>query len=369
MDDLTRYIYPLEEKLILSNRIKLSFDNPRKDYEIENIEKVIKRSFHELPTLRIPEEFLTLQLQNFLRENSRSPFINRLCTECSSLNGMQILARIWILQRWEYTPFDLEKISYLYSFLLNEHKTYLTEISTHLFDAFFREEHAVQIVYSIYYFLSQNTDINSLMNIVKQNIRNRTLNENHTTRPDFDFWDKFYLEALLPNMKSIAELYYFPNIKDKFIQISQWIDAQSSIELDEKLIFLSDYLHLVTSAKDDRIELVLQVSIIEALLTHNPFRSNEDDSVSKQFQTKVAEIVLKNSPDKDPNELRLRLREIYSIRSKIAHGDLRTIHYSRANNNEDSLITSLKKELEEYLRLIVLEYIKNPIVINNLKRR
>ncbi len=75
------------------------------------------------------------------------------------------------------------------------------------------------------------------------------------------------------------------------------------------------------------INVVLLTSIIEFMLTRNPDfnRFNVEDSINKQFQLKASLLIYQN--DKKRNLLKIKedLKNIYNLRSIIAHGDFENL--------------------------------------------
>ena len=75
--------------------------------------------------------------------------------------------------------------------------------------------------------------------------------------------------------------------------------------------------------QDPELMLLLQVSIIEYLLTRNPDTSkfNVEDSISKQFKLKCAVLIHYQDKNYDLVKLNDELSKIYDQRSDLAHGN------------------------------------------------
>jgi hypothetical protein len=118
--------------------------------------------------------------------------------------------------------------------------------------------------------------------------------------------------------------------------------------------------------------------VIELLLTYSPDynRFNIEDSISKQFQLKTALVVYQNNKNKNINEIRENLKYIYNVRSKIAHGDfkslkkiiqkkLSTSEYGR--DIEDYHLSELNESLYTCIKAILEEYFKDRDYIRFLR--
>jgi len=131
---------------------------------------------------------------------------------------------------------------------------------------------------------------------------------------------------------------FFPYVKDKLIQYSQLINKlhiskehaekdkkQRKISPFDKILFVGSLLQSANlQTQDIKIRLLLLVSLVEYMLTHNPDfnRFNIEESISKQFKLKTAIIVFQFDKTVDLNVIKSNLSNIYSQRSDIAHGNM-----------------------------------------------
>jgi hypothetical protein len=97
----------------------------------------------------------------------------------------------------------------------------------------------------------------------------------------------------------------------------------STFDSDDPLLYAAELLSLARSSADTRTSLVNLVGLLELLLARNPdsARFNVEDSLTKQFVLKVGVLLHSEHPERDMSWVRAALRDLYSLRSAIAHGN------------------------------------------------
>ncbi|MDO8513413.1 MAG: HEPN domain-containing protein [bacterium] len=125
------------------------------------------------------------------------------------------------------------------------------------------------------------------------------------------------------------------------------------------------------STLDWNLQLIMLVSIIELMLTHNPDqRYNAEDSISKQFILKTADVYYQENKKADLRETEKLLRQIYNLRSSIAHGEYSNIEKIMDKFHTEGLNGSdLNDRIREFIRCIIRRYLLDPEYIDFLKRR
>ncbi len=144
--------------------------------------------------------------------------------------------------------------------------------------------------------------------------------------------------------------------------------------VEEKLLYISSLLKIVGhDVKDEKIKLVVLVSILELLLTHNPdfSRFNVEDSINKQFQLKASILIYLHDKSKDLKQIQKRLKTLYGLRSNIAHGNfkgvIKFIQSLSKEEGKEEYFESLIGELYCYIRAILFEYMRDPVFVDFLK--
>jgi hypothetical protein len=166
---------------------------------------------------------------------------------------------------------------------------------------------------------------------------------------------------------------YFPLAKNELARIGKLLDDTFSRNSKEKLLYIASLLKNAGSdIKEDKTRLVVLVSIIELLLTHNPdfSRFNVEDSINKQFQLKGATLIYLDDKSKDVQQIKTRLKEIYGLRSNIAHGNFKAVTKyieSAKKKGEDYPFEVIICELYGYLRAIILAYLHDEKFVDFLK--
>ena len=149
----------------------------------------------------------------------------------------------------------------------------------------------------------------------------------------------------------------------------------SGREKKDKILYVSKLLKISSCDVDDeKYKLVTYVGILELLLTHNPnfMRFNVEDSISKQFQMKVATLVYIASDRVIPiDKLKKRLKSIYEQRSNIAHGNFielkKYIDGLSKKEGEEEYFDCLITDTLRYIRYVLLEYLMDADFVEFLK--
>ena len=167
---------------------------------------------------------------------------------------------------------------------------------------------------------------------------------------------------------------FLPSIKENLIVACEALDAAFARGATEKLLYIGNILKITDDVHDTKVKLLLLTSILEMMLTHNPDfnRFNIEDSINKQFQLKTAVLMYMNDSSTDLANLKLRLKEIYQVRSNIAHGNFGGMSkmIKAAQRKGDDLEDPLEKyvnNLYQFVRVAVGAYLKDMAFVEFLK--
>lgn len=167
--------------------------------------------------------------------------------------------------------------------------------------------------------------------------------------------------------------HFYPKIKDALTQASALLE--NNLDKNEnKLLYIGDTLRISANNRaDKKIQLVMLVSIIELLLTHNPDfkRFNIEDSISKQFILKSSILIYLQNKSKDINSIKSRLKTIYSIRSAIAHGNFKEVDKFIKNlskkEGQEEYFEDLITDLHQYIKCILNQFLSDSSFVEFLK--
>ncbi len=105
---MTGYIFPLSEKIELSNKLNLYLDNPRTEKEVEVVRDYIEAAYSIESAWRFPvhsdldivtlEGFIEGFCQNF---SQRDSYIEEFCRSYSRDNIYEFMAKMWIVARYD----------------------------------------------------------------------------------------------------------------------------------------------------------------------------------------------------------------------------------------------------------------------------
>ena len=233
-------------------------------------------------------------------------------------------------------------------------------------------------------------DINAI-DLLKEMIENNSLNELKKVKIDYsDIFNMTVLLTVFDSEPHVNQLVFTKNDVKKieetlhandnwfsngwycdydpipfFDNLEKYSDLFNNLRTDtseiNKIKLLSDYFKIIEVDKLNFPALIFIISAIELLLTHKP-TDNSEDSLKKQFVLKLSIVLHRADPSIDLHRTREKLRKIYDIRSDIAHGNFKSVQekdYDKISNDIE--------EMQSFLKILVLEYIKDYKYINFLK--
>jgi len=385
---LTSYIYPIKTPIILSKELNIILDNPRNKEEIDLIERNIKVSFDSPDIMykfnhyfRFPihDEVLgTMSLEtcikNFYNMYKNDDYVQEHKMNHQHTSIIRTLATMWLIIRFDDNG-EINKIKDIIEeenlkngfVLLDDNNPIEKNAKTALDYSFLLslliqddpDYYGESIIIHKSYNRLQDPKIDIKLNRAIAFFGFSTYPVNQDICKDALSW-------------KIS----FPCLRDKIIKISKLIDVALSNKIHkDKLIYMGNLLKIsFNDIEDEKYKLVTYVGILELLLTHNPNfnRFNVEDSINKQFQIKVATLVYLYKDRKEPIiNIQKRLKIIYNQRSNIAHGNFKELNkYINNLSKKDCNVEYFEDLVIDtifYIKVIILEYLKDPDFINFLK--
>lgn len=390
----TRYIYPIEKPIEISNKMKFKLDNPKTEEEIELVLSHLEKSlcspdemYKNESQFRIPINLtedthgvLTIEsaLNDFQKNYSEhDSYLKSFFEINKDLGVLNKLARMWIIARFDdegeherlrKSANEMREEGYVGFFMLEKgnpiidnwdnlvNYCYLLSLLFHSDHEFY---HGESFLLHHYSYELQFPKVDRFLNqsILYFGFMSYSTEINH----DEDSWKSFF------------------HIKDKIIRASERLDEVIDETNKEKILYVANLLKVIGhEIKDERYKLVTLVSIIELLLTHSPdySRFNVEDSISKQFKLKTSILVYQNDKSKDLEWIKNRLKDIYNQRSNIAHGNFNSFKdylnkaVKKSNEedmSEDIILERLSRDVYIFIRAIIEEYIKDRKMVEFLK--
>lgn len=339
---LTKYIYPLEAELALSELLNFTFDNPRTDEEIELVERFITPTIEDalaqgesiiLP-LHKRAAFSIYIFKENLKEKGSDSYTLKYYSEIDGKSIIRILAETWIIIRLkDSSEFDdlmsksMSLLSAVYSKAESEYSKSYNELADYchlvsLLSNGFERYHGESFLLSNHPYEIFSEAINEHVPWpIESHIAFNNSFKYDSRYPNWHYWTDG-LNSILSYALKIDSLMKQDAFREKGkpIRVSQKQTPKQKLFHIGRLLKTS-YEHF----RDPELMLLLQVSIIEYLITRNPDTNkfNVEDSISKQFKLKCAILVHIRDQEYDLLKLNNELSEIYSQRSDLAHGNYR----------------------------------------------
>lgn len=391
---LSRYIYPLQKPIVISEKLKFQLDNPRTDKEVKLVlshlqkslnspDEVYKDEHHfRIPINQTEENKRILTVESALNDfkanySTLDSAVKNFFKRNSKVNMLEKLARMWVIARYDDGG-EHERLSELASEMKAEgqHGFFMLDKGNPILD---NCENLVNYCYLLTLLIHTDREDYSGRSFLLHHDPNdiRTLRVDRFLNQAILY---FGFRAYSSEVKQSDELWTsLFHIKEILITTSKELDKIIEDSNKEKILYVANLLKVVgNEIKDDRNKLVTLVSIIELLLTHNPdhTRFNVEDSISKQFGLKTSLLVYQNGQSRDLQWLKSRLKDIYSQRSNIAHGNFKSLREYLAKEvkkskkedmTEDIVLENLIGDVYNFIRAIVEEYMKDRKLVDFLK--
>lgn len=381
---LTTFIYPLKEPLVISKELGLILDNLRTNEEIKFFEEAVKGAVNKKNKSASKDSASLKDYLEYFREvfEPIDPFVKEFFQDYNSDQLERQVAKMLVVLRFKSDrnsdniikqhrsgiknlDLDGEKIDGE-QFVLEMNRanainySYLLSLLIHKRNKFFEGESFLVNPHN-YYVLNKRlkSNLNEIISswlfgiaAIKKHISNNT---NSQTTESHDW--------------GILSLYL-----SRINEVSNDFDFLFKQGKEEQLIYVGELIKESSFIYDEKTKLIALVSAIELLLTHNPDnnRFNVEDSITKQFVLKTAIIIYGRDKSKGIDLLGARLKEIYTQRSNIAHGNFNEYNKFLTNlekrSDNDMLFVSLIEDCYWFLKLIIEAYCEDYQYINFLKK-
>ena len=378
---LTKYVYPLENSILLSQSLGYTLDNPRSEEEIKLISDFIAKSLENYKPSKDYNPIFSLtysisELRKALEGDVEHEYAFNFYKENYETKTLDVIAKSWIIIRYEDDGL-FEKVQ---------------EDDEILFDLLLDQSNKENSFIESFFELSKYCYSLSLISITENEFIGESLLflENPQTilykiesYKLIRFLEKVsfaYASMRKGKIKYKPSWLNWPLNKDRLLIQSELLDsvlainekanvsrkkrkASQNLSPKDKLLFVGDILRMVNEdTRDIKVKLLLLVSIVEFMLTRNPDfnRFNVEDSISKQFKLKTAILVYQHDKSQDLAIIQKHLGNFYSQRSNIAHGNF------IAKKEESEYLNSVYI-LYSYIKAIIVEYLKDSNYVDYLK--
>ena len=384
---LTKYIYPLENPIILSSELDYTLDNPRTELEIDLIKnfitpsvtaeaekslaaKVAPAHVRVMLNMEYLIDHLSLLPQeeyayNFYQENRKTEFL-------------ELIAKSWIIIRFN-TELDIEKVlnsnHYLRILSLedtekNDYSERHDKLSSYcqiVSLLTYNDERNPYMGYS--FILNPSHPFEIFFSSINQGvieIIDRFASNIGMLNPEFKvehmLGESWWLTDRTTLINWAAKLEELIKISPSIIKGKQTPASQMQSPKD-KLIHVGGRMRIAHEhCNQPELPILLLVGNIEYLLTRNPDtnRFNVEDSISRQFKLKCGVAINQADPSISLEGLNKELNKIYSLRSNFAHGN----YTDKVDKME---LYKIVTDLFKYTRMILIAYINNKALIDYLK--
>lgn len=343
---LTKFIYPLEEKLEIADGYY--FDNPRTSEEIKYVEKFIRKASPFPPNDRAvgEEGYITIDyLLSKLKEKYRNdPQVEKRINVCKYKNPYYKAASMWVILRLKGED-TIVRDYYAQARKIHCKIDALTLLS---FEEYDRYDFSVLIS-------------GELSSLYEEEILEKTKNS--------------IIESFVEvtndkrKEKGKSRFYGFINYYRGISEINKKIQGNPNTELLE---YVMESLQTLRKNFDLKMKFVSIVSIIELLLTHCPdnTRYNVEDSINRQFKNKVALICHLYDESSNFELITKECDHIYSLRSDVAHGNFNKFpkdlerYYAFCKENNYTTISEFDKIIA--LEVLIKRTMKYMVTIFNM---
>jgi len=378
----TRWLYPLERPIPLSESPHFVLDNPRSD-EIAEVATLLEENYYHQPEGFFPpsadEQYVSLEwmISQFrMRFGPSDPYFEKILAEHESDSVFESFARIWIVARYDNESVEKEHRRAAEQMPKDgQHGFSLLEDDNPII----RNPPELQNYLSILSLLihSQGADFSGCPILVGSG--NYRLFEGPFDK--VHWWNAFITFGIFSSSdyeepkSDLLAWRFFPYVRKRLIEMRDALARATAGGHGELLMYIGNILRVVEcDARDDRVRFILLISLLELLLTHNPdtSRYNVEDSINRQFRLKTAIMVRRQHPDTDLESLDKRLKKLYGLRCAIAHGDFKAVaRFERGlskKEGEEEYVSDIVVDCYFYLRAVMEQFLEDPEFVLFLKK-
>lgn len=374
------YIYPLENKVYLSQELKFHFDNPRSERDIALVKRYWEKAYRMKENNKnfsiADDTFFALEPVLFTFRDKFAPidgYVAKIFEEYRREDFFEFLARITVLAYFD----DEGEVSRISNELKSQKAAGEENIVVVLDNDHPIEANSKKLAnYSFLLSLLSHSDGKEYngLNFIIGSDRIGLEEPPRFLILNYFMFGAFSMSYGEDDNKGEDRLWTFwPYARTKLIQRAALLDKAFKDGLSEKLLYIGNILQIACHTTDVKARIVMLTSIIELLLTHNPpsERFNVDDSINKQFQLKASILVYLNDKRRDINSIKKRLKTIYQQRSNIAHGNFgeldKYIQSLSKKEDDKEYLSDLVTDLYLYVRAILEEFLKDRKFVEFLK--
>ena len=375
---MTDYIYPLSEKILLSEGLNLWLDNLRTEEEITAVSNYIAEAHtasHRID-LSDQEDEETKALIGLLEKiaadfcnccSETDTYVEEFCRFSKHETVFEFIAKTWIVARYD----DEGEIN-----ALREARRKFQEegeaVVTILEDDHPILRNSNQLVeYSSLMSLLIHTQVGEYSGgsfILDPDTSQFGANNPSQRLPIELMMVPWFCEAQGTRLETDNLPWkFFPYVRHELATAAGLLDSAFKANLQEKLMYVANLLKTVEhDISDEKFKMVTLVSVIELLLTHSPDynRFNVEDSISKQFQLKTDTLVYLDDQSRDLDYIARRLKTIGSLRSNISHGNFKAVQkyvdYLSKKDGEEEYFSDLLSDLYTYIRAVRIRILEKP---------
>ncbi len=388
---LTKFIYPIKKPIKLSEYFDFVFDNPRNAEEIETVAKLIKKSWDLSENVdsyrhqRLPmqkekqdEDCLTFEsvIYRYLKKYNDGDFAQKEIKKIQNKKEkiIEFYAKNWVIIRYDTNEMvvEHERIEQIAEKMRTSDKKDKTISLILLDDDNVFDDRENQ--------LSSYSSLLSLMN----------------DDPEYFGWDFLLIKNRFKMYEFSSDVEIMSTILNNAIGIDSDLTNSDGVEYNfeifmhfigkfavlidknlknehikrEELLYIGSVLNEINPMNSKYSSLVRLVGIMEMILTHSPdhARYNVEESITKQFVLKVAIITHLVKNDISLSETKRSLKEIYSQRSSIVHGNfLQVQKFKDKLKKEDRYFDDLIHSSYIFCRIVLTKYLEDPGFIKFLK--
>lgn len=382
---LTPYISPIKKKITLSKHFGFYFDNPKSKEEKEFVHDLLKKSFDlsdiydDFQHQRFPmkkevpnDDVVTMEsiIEKFCNLHFGKKESKKIIAD---LEGnldkiINFYTKYWVIVRYD-NPEMLKELSGIRKInkenrdkgikgfvmveddhIFEKRSSYLISYSN-IISLFSKQEDYFGWNFLITDEYRQKLPKVSIMRCLLNQMIDLISKKKEPNSPEFNFL------VLIENIKPIISSIDI-GLKNKTIE-------------EEMLLYIGDTLS--SKPQENKFScLVRLVGIIEMLITHQPDfnRFNVDESITKQFILKTSIITHMAYKSRELEKIRNDLREIYSQRSNIVHGNFKEVNkFIKKLKKEERYFDDLIINCYFFVKICLNKYIEDPKFINFIKEQ
>ena len=319
----TAYVYPLEEKLMLSKQQKMFLDNPRADSEINAVAEYIRQAYSVDSAFWQPPEKLKEITKDFYKSFSvKDSYVKKIYQLYQDDDIYRFIARMWIVLRYDDQG-QHQALDEQTKQLNNEGQSGFILILEEEDPIIKNSRKAVEFSYLMSLLIhTQEDQYTGRGSFILENKSNWFQEIEPNKYLCLIFSSIFWTFGTHPEIADKSDLrwMFFPVIIEDLEKTVNLLDLGYECNLGEKLEYIASLLkNTGYDIKDDKTKLVVLVSIIELLVTYSPDfnRFNVEESINKQFQLKASTLIYLNDKNRDIYEVKKKTED--NLWSQVLH--------------------------------------------------